>query len=182
MKSIISVLLLMSSAAYSQGVFNNEVNAALQKVIKDFPNQFNNIKGSAVPGNRQAVVFKSEVDVPGSINCTIIQSATQKRTSSWKCIMLESRNFNDAKTRFRELYDQIKNTIVKIDGERPFILNGKFESPSEDKHTTTILFELLAATGDMQKLKVDLTLTHAGNDWRITLSVYEQDYSALTIR
>ena len=62
MKSIISVLLLMSSAAYSQGVFNNEVNAALQKVIKDFPNQFNNIKGSAVPGNRQAVVFKSEVD------------------------------------------------------------------------------------------------------------------------
>lgn len=96
--------------------------------------------------------------------------------------MLESRNFNDAKARFRELYDQIKNTIVKIDGERPFILNGKFESPSEDKNTTTILFELLAATGDMQKLKVDLTLIHAGNDWRITLSVYEQDYSALTIR
>ena len=89
--------------------------------------------------------------------------------------MLESETFSEAKNRFTELYNQIRNTIVKMEGEKPFILNGNYETPSDDKKFTSVLFQLLPSTGEMQKLKVELTLQHTMNDWKITLAVYDMD-------
>ena len=178
MKSISSFLLVFTIAleGLSQGVFTNDVNSALQKVIQDYPNRFVNIKGAQVNGNSNSVQYHSTVKVPGSLNCLLTQhSATRKEIYSWKCVMLESEQFEEAKYKFAELYNQIKNTIIKIEGEKPFILNGKYEVPCNEKKITSIIFQLLPATGDMQKLKVELTLQHYLNDWKVILTVYDQD-------
>jgi len=178
MKSIITLVILVIAtfSAVSQGVFTNDVNSALQKVIQDYPNHFVNIKGAQVMGNNQRVQYHSNVEVPGSLISVVTQySASQKGLYSWKCVMMESEQFAEAKTRFTELYNQIRNTIVKIEGEKPFILNGKFETPTDDRKFTTVIFQLLPATGKMQKLKVELTLQQYLNDWKVTLSVYDQE-------
>lgn len=178
MKSLSSFLLLFNIAfsASSQGVFSNDVNSALQKVIQDYPNHFVNIKGQPVTGNHQVVQYYSTVKVPGSLNSVLTQySASKKEIYSWQCIMLQSQSFNESKTRFEKLYNQIRNTIIKIDGEKPFILNGKYEIPSEEKKVTTVIFQLLHAAGHLQNLKVELTLQHYFNGWKVTLAVYDQE-------
>ncbi len=178
MKSVSSFLIffIIALAGLSQGVFTNDVNAALEKVIQDYPNHFVNIKGAQVTGSRNTIQFHSTIEIPGSLNCVLTQhSASKKEIYSWKCVMVETGNFNEAKNKFSELYNQVRNTIVKIEGEQPFILNGKYETPSEDKKFTTILFQLLPATGNMQRLKVELTLQHYMNDWKVTMAVYDQE-------
>ena len=160
--------------AHAQGVFTNDVNSALQKVIQDYPNQFVNLKGAQLAGNLQAVQYHSTVVVPGSVKCVLTKSG-RKDNYSWKCIMLESEKFHDGKEKFNELYSQIKNTIVKMQGEKPFILNGKYEAPSDDRKFTSIVFQLLPSSGPMEKLKVELTLHHTINDWKVTLAVYDDE-------
>ena len=89
--------------------------------------------------------------------------------------MLESETFSDAKNKYIELYNQIRNTIVKMEGEKPFILNGKYETPTDDRKFTSVIFQLLPATGQMQKLKVGLTLQQTMRNWKITLAVYDDE-------
>jgi hypothetical protein len=178
MKSIITIVVIstLSYASAAQGVFTNDVNSALQRVIQDYPNHFVNLKGAQVKGNRRAVQFHSTVEVPGSLNCVLTEcSSSKKDIYSWNCVMLASGNYGKAKDKFNELYNQIRNTIVKMEGEKPFILNGKYESPSDDKNFTSIIFQLLPATGDLQKLKVELTLQHSLYEWKVALAVYDEE-------
>ena len=178
MKRIITLVIVFtfSLATLSQGVFTNDVNAALQKVIQDYPNNFANLKGAQVSGNPSTRQYHSIVEVPGSLNCILTQyRASKKEYYSWKCIILESAKFEQARNKFTELYNQIGNTIVKIDGEKPFILNGKYETPSDEKKFTSVIFQLLPATAEMQKLKVELSLQHDASDWKVSLTVYDDE-------
>src|SRR5215204_2850786 len=177
MKSIIILVIgaTLTITCQSQGVFTNDVNAALQKVIQDYPNHFINIKGAQVTGNLRTLQYHSTVEVPGSVNCVLIQYVAKKEIYSWNCVILESDKFNEAKSKFTELYNQIRNTIVKIEGEKPFILNGKYETPTDDKKFTCVVFQLLPATGEMQKLKVELTLQRTIHDWRLSLAIHDEE-------
>lgn len=178
MKSIVILIIgfSLTIACHSQGVFTNDVNSALQKVIQDYPNHFINLKGSQVAGTLPMVQYHSTVEVPGSLNCMLMQySAIKKVSYSWNCVMLESEKFSEAKNKFTELFNQIKNTIVKIEGEKPFILNGTYEVPSDEKKFTSVIFQLLPATSGMQNLKVELSLQHNINDWKVTIAVYDHE-------
>jgi hypothetical protein len=178
MKVVSSILLLtiISINSYCQGVFNNHTNVALQKVIEDFPNNFVNIKGDLLAENVQTIDYRSKVGIPGT-ECVLTQySAAKKAVYSWKADLAEEEDFGEAKKRFKELYGQIKNTIIKIEGEKPFILNGSYESPSEEKKFNTILFQLLPSGGDLEKLKVELSMNYMVTTWRISLTVYEREY------
>ena len=81
MKSILILVIgfTLTTACYSQGVFTNEVNLALQKVIQDYPNHFVNLKGTQVAGKRSNAQFYSTVEVPGSLNCVLTQYGTSKK-------------------------------------------------------------------------------------------------------
>jgi len=176
MKSITCMLLfvLATFATAAQDVFSNKTNATLKKVIEDYPNHFNNIKGDRISGRAEETDFKSKVEVPGAINCVVVESGSRKDAYSWKCELFASSDFEQAKSRFSELYKEIHNTIIKIEGERPFILNGKYELPDIDRKTTSVPFQLLPSTANMRQLKVELLLEHTA-DWKITLCVFDRD-------
>jgi hypothetical protein len=174
--STILLLLMTTSGTYSQGVFNNTTNTALQKVIEDYPNKFINIKGELLAENIQTVDFHSKVQIPG-IPCVLTQySSTKKAIYSWRADLLEEEEFEEAKKRYKELYNQIRNTIVKIEGEKPFILNGAYQAPTEDRKFNVVTFQLLPSGGDMEKLKIELSMNHTVTAWKITLTVYEREY------
>jgi hypothetical protein len=158
----------------AQGVFSNQTNAALQKVIEDYPNNFRNIKGDRISTSEKIADYKSKVQVPGSITCVLTQDGSGKAVYSWKCELFETGDFDKAKSKFSELYNQIHNTIIKMEGEKPFILNGKYEVPGKERYFTNVIFHLLPSPEIMQKLKVELTLQYESSEWKIALNVYEQ--------
>ncbi len=172
------LLMLTSLATEAQGVFSNKTNTALQKVIEDYPNKFRNIIGDKIGVNQQETDYRSKIEVPGAMPSVITQ---HNELYSWKSELFESGSFDQSRERFKEVFDNIKNTIVKIEGMSPVILNGKYEYPSEDKKSTTIAFQLLPANGGLQKLKVELSLKQASSGWKIVLCVHEKDVDGLVV-
>lgn len=138
MKTTIWVLgcLWLSMTTTAQGVFSNQTNTALKKVIEDY-------------------LFNT------------------KKEYSWNTRLYMTPDFEKAKSKFTELYQQIHNTIIRPQGEKPVILNGFFETPDRTSKQTSIFFHFLPATSIVQKLKVELLLQYDDGIWNIFLQVYE---------
>jgi hypothetical protein len=185
MKALTLILsLTIPLLSYSQGVFTNQTHVALQKVISDYPNKFKNIKGNVLTQDPQTTDYSSTVQVPGALNTVITQysSSREKEIYSWKCLLLESEDFELASKKYKDLFDQLKNSIIKIDGQKPFILNGSYEVPTEEKKFTTTAFYLLpAAPGELKKLKVELSLEFYVTEWKLALLVYDQEEEELVM-
>ena len=177
MKNIFPLFFIMSyaMALSAQGVFRNQTNGTLEKVIQDYPNQFKNLKGDLLASTAQAAEYKSVINIPGSVSTTVTQYTSDKKIVSWQTIVFTSTTFEEARNKFKEVYSEIKNTIVKLDGERPVILNGQYENPEEAKNNTTVYFDLLPNTASTQQIKVDLCLEKMNQQWKIVLSVYDKD-------
>lgn len=182
MKNILLLLLMFSAGntCMSQGVFSNQTNNILEKVVQDYPGQFKNIKGEVLSSRSGSTEYKSTISIPGAVSTTITQSVVaHKQTVSWQSVIYTGGEFSAAKNRFEELFNQIKNTIIKPEGGNAAIVNGLYMNPSEDKTFTTIQFDLLPATGFMQKINIDLMLKNSGGQWKIILSVYDKDMKEL---
>ena len=180
MKYAITSLLLtfFYASTVAQEAFSNNTMAALEKVIQDYPNRFNNIQGDVIIRNPQTTEYQSKVQIAGSSSCTVTRySSSRNDVYSWACIILKTEDFSAAKNKFDEIFNQIKNSIIKLHGEKPYILNGQYENPNDEKKFTTIIFELLPAVGEMKKIKVDLSLQYEVTEWKISLSVYDGEKS-----
>lgn len=177
MKSLaLTLILAMPAIAPAQGVFSNQTSATLQKVICDYPNHFKNIQGDLVSSEAQSADYNSKVSIPGALSAVVTRysSSDAKSVYSWKCVIKESEDFESISSLYHQLYNQLKNSIIKIEGQKPFILNGSYEAPTEEKKFTTSDFYLLPATGDMKKLKVELTLEFYVTEWKMAIQVYDQ--------
>ncbi len=180
MKTIVTSLAFIAIAATSlaQSAFSNNTSAGLEKVLQDYPNRFKNIKGEVIVENPQTTEYHSTIEIPGASSCIVTRySSSNNDVYSWACTLIKTEDFNEAKNKFREIYGQIKNSIIKIQGEKPFILNGQYEAPNQGKKFTTIIFDLLPAVGEMKKVKIDLSLQYEITDWKVSLSVYDRNRS-----
>ena len=120
------VLITLPFYIIGQGVFTNQTHTTLQKVISDYPYQFKHIRGEAINEDPQSTDFASSVAIPGALNTVITKysSSDDKPVLSWRCVLAETDDFEAVSKKYRELYDQIKNSIIRMDDDRSFILNG----------------------------------------------------------
>jgi hypothetical protein len=158
----------------AQGVFSNKTQVVLEKVIQDYPNHFYNIKGELISQALQTSRYKSTLQLPGA-ESTIITVSAGSRGSDWSTVVLQTKNFTEARDRFATIYGQLSNSIITGAGQKTFILSGQYETPTEDRKSTAIVFSLLPGVGEMKKLKVELALRQEQNEWKIELSVEDKD-------
>jgi len=177
MRSIILTIAFLLNAAWifaQDDVFSNKTNVALEKVIRDYPNRFHNIRGELISQHAQVAEYKSTISVPGASYCSIWKyNVANNELYNWNCTTFNSPNFMQARAKFKEVYDQIANTIIKIDGQKPFILSAQYRTPTELHNANMISFELLPLVNDMRNLKIDLNLDKEANIWKVKLSVYD---------
>jgi hypothetical protein len=178
MKALTHLLLLVMPVfvAAQQSVFTNQTHTILQKVINDYPNHFKNIKGEVIVENPQTTDYTSKVEIPGAVTTVITKYSSEDSTEiySWKCVLMESDDFQAVMKKYKEIFNQVKNSIIKLDGNKPFILNGTYVDPTEEKRYTASPFSLVPASGDLKKLKVELTIEYLVTEWKVSLLVYDQ--------
>ena len=174
---------LLSATLSAQGVFSNNTQDVLEKVIQDYPNHFYHIKGALISQALQSTRYKSTVQLPGAASTTITLASSGNEACGWTCTVLEASGFREAKERFSTIYNQLSNSIITTSGQKTFILSGQYETPAADKKSTSIVFSLLPGVGDMKNLKVDLSLQQEERVWKIVLDVQdgkEQAQGAMT--
>ena len=177
MRSTLLTLTFLLNAIWlfsQDDVFSNKTSVALEKVIRDYPNRFHNIRGEMISQHAQEAEYKSTISVPGASYCSIWKyNVSNNEFYNWNCITFNSTNFMQARAKFKEIYDQIENTIIKVEGQKPFILSAQYRTPTELHNMNSIIFELLPLTDEMKNLKVDLSLDKEANIWKVKLNVYE---------
>jgi hypothetical protein len=169
-----ATLCALSATLSAQGVFSNKTQSVLEKVIQDYPNHFYNIKGELISQALQSSRYKSTLQLPGA-QSTVVTVSTGAQGSDWSCTVLQTKNFTEARDRFAAIYGQLSNSIITASGQKTFILSGQYETPTEDRKSTAIVFSLLPGVGEMKKLKVELALRQEQNEWKIELSVEDKD-------
>ncbi|NML20051.1 hypothetical protein HHL16_04155 [Pseudoflavitalea sp. G-6-1-2] len=175
MKSIQILLLFMVTTltASAQGVFNNQTNAALQQVIEDYPNRFRNITGERLREHNGFTDYKSKISIPGSVDCVISQVNPPEKICTWTCSLFVSNNYEQALQKYQELFDQIHNTIIRVKGEKPFIITGTFAAPDQENKSASIRFQFHPVPQLAQSLRVELNMIHNEN-WDVILTVTKQ--------
>jgi hypothetical protein len=176
MKTAILAYLMVTCFVETRGqsVFSNSTNSALEKVIQDYPNRFSNIKGSLVSETTRATNYESNVKIPGSLSCTIAQTNySDKKLLSWKAELFVSSSFSDASDKYAELFKQIKNSVIKVQGTKTYILNGQYYAPDHNKNYQSIILNLLPASGELRNVKVEISLESQSGKWKILLSIFD---------
>lgn len=182
MKALAPLLIfLLPLGLWAQSAFTNQTHSTLQRVINDYPNQFKNIRGKLVDENPQTTDYTSTIQIPGALNTVITKysSSEDKEIYSWKCVMIESEDFEVVSKKYREVYNQMKNSIIKLDGNKPFILNGTYAEPTDEKRFMSSSFGLLPASGNLKSLRVELTLEYLVTEWKVSVLVYDNDDASL---
>lgn len=107
----------------------------------------------------------------------VIQDSANEHYS-WTHTIVETPGFNQAKDKYREIYEQISNSIITTAGRKTFILTGSYENPVEVNNSTHVVFSLLPGVGEVRSLKVELSLRRVTRGWKVALSVYDRDPKA----
>lgn len=159
---------------------SNEISTVLSKVIQDYPNYFDHIKGDVVEEAPQVVNYASLVNMKDMPEGIIVQyTAEADQVYSWKNILLETENFEEAKKKFHLFYNQIKKTTAIIN-QMGIRLVADYTEPDESKKFNTIIFKLETIEKSVKDVVVDLSLRYEIDEWKITLSLYHvEDESKL---
>ncbi|HEX7844671.1 MAG TPA: hypothetical protein VF476_02660 [Chitinophagaceae bacterium] len=174
--TIITISALTSSAQLKLPLVNG-VGPDIKKVLQDYPNQFNNLKGEILVQNPQSVDYACNFKVNGAEEATVTKysSANKYEISSWQAVMLTTDDFEEAKKRFKSLYGQLNNLSAKIDGGLYLHLKAKYETPTEERKFTSVIFDVDNGTTTLKKLKVELTMQYELLEWKVKVLVYEKE-------
>jgi len=176
MRKLLMAVFLFSPVLITtaQTTFTNTTSEAIERVVRDYRHHFKNIRGEQLSQNSVATGYKSTISVPGTNNSSVtIYNNAQSDACSWQAVVIETTDFAAARIKYKEIFDQVKNTIVKVDGQRPVIINGKFDVPTEDKKWNNISFELVPIGPEFQKLQVGLSIQKISHKWIVILKVHD---------
>lgn len=174
------------SACFSLSVFSvsaqlrlptvdHSINNELAKVVKDYPNHFQNITGELIIQNPQSTDYQSTVKLKDAEECIVTEYASKKQNHySWQAKLFTTDDFEAASKKFKSCYNQLQNMSVKI-GQQAYHFTGTYESPTYEKKFTTVLFESADKDELMGKLKIELLMEYEMLEWKIKIAVYERE-------
>lgn len=162
---------------------SNEISTVLSKVIQDYPNYFSHIKGDVVQEDPQVVNYASLVNMKDMPEGTIAQyTAESDQVYSWKNVLLDTENFDEAKKKFHQYYAQVKKTTAIIN-QMGIRLVADYTEPDESKKFNTIIFKLETIEQSVKDVVVDLSLRYEIDEWKIILSLYHiEDQSKNSVK
>ena len=170
---LITFFSLLSFLSYSQIKLlpGNSLQPAIEKVVKDYPNHFQNIRAEEISADVQTTDFRSAVIIPGAEECVITRyAAKNKAIYSWRANMLTTDDFNAAKKKFKSLYGQLNNLSVNLEGHG-VKFKSHYENPTEEKAFCSIIF----SDDDYKELKIELSLQYELMEWKIRILVYGKE-------
>ena len=177
MKKQLLVFLLLAYAGLTkaQTTFSHTATDVLQTIIRDYPHRFNNLQGEALEKMPEVIQYKSTVDMPGALRCTVTHFGNAENyIVYWKALMLKTNRYKDACEKYNLLYKEIANSIVKTAYDKPLMVSGRYTTPEESQPTNCTVFNLLPGNVDMQ-VKIKLLLRKRAGEWMVVLYVIEKE-------
>src|SRR5215831_10045937 len=154
---------------------SDEISPVLSRVIHDYPNYFSNITGDTLEQEIQftnyACTLKIKDELPGIITQ---YGEAEDHVYSWKNVLLETENFEEAKRKFHLYYEQIRKTTTIVKGSA-IRLVADYTEPDDNKKFNDIIFDIKSEDDVIKNAVIDLSLQNEMSEWKITVSLYSVD-------
>jgi len=175
--AFIVIALIFNTSAKAQlkiPVTSNELRTNLERIISGFPSHLAGLVGDTIVENPQTIEFESLLDFKMASENSITQYKSTKPIYSWKAIMLNSEEFEDAAKKYKWLYNQLKVMTIWIDSYS-FTMSGDYDEPDESRKFCSSIFKLTPNASNIPKLKVEVAMNFEFPEWKVSLVVYEKE-------
>lgn len=145
----------------------------IEKVVRDYYQQFHNITGDTLMRSTNSIEFKSKLLPIGAVKSSITKFI-DPRSLTWQAVMFQSENFNEAITKYKQYYRQLNGAKLNIGVNSIYKLVGEYDTPDEGRGFAATILELEGNEDDLQQFKIEISLNYSLPEWTVKILVYEK--------
>lgn len=149
------------------------IKPIIEKVARDYYQNFGNIIGDTINENGSSIEFKSRITPPESLG-TSITKYVDPYSYAWQSTMFESENFQEAVSRYKEYFRQLNNCKLTFYDKTAYNLSGNYDAPDESRPFASSVLKLDETNHDLQFFTVEVGLSYSMPDWTVKVMVYEK--------
>lgn len=153
------------------------IRPQLEKVIKDYPNQFSSIKGIRNQGDPNTIQYASTVEMKGAVESKVIGYPTKTKINwLWEAKLFVTDDMAELKKQYKVYYNDIAGKSIMSRGTNNSInATGSYNAPSEELRLWTNQFRINDVTGEFSNLVIDLVAEYLNFEWTVYLRIYDKE-------
>lgn len=152
---------------------SSSVKPDVEKVARDYYQNFNNIKGDTLLQAAGTIEFESKIIPAGSLEATITKYS-EPNSYSWQATMFQTEDFKEAVSKYKQYYRQLNGANISFYDKTSYKLSGNYDVPDEDRSFASSLLELDSKKHELQLFKVEVALNYSFPQWTVKIMVYEK--------
>jgi len=151
----------------------NTLKPVIEKVARDYYQNFNNIKGDTINKTASTIEFTSKV-TPADALSTSITKYIDPYSYTWQATMFQSEDYEAAVEKYKEYYKQLNGCKLTFYDKTSYKLVGGYDTPDESRAFASSILQLDAINNDLELFKVEIALNYSLPDWTVKIMVYEK--------
>lgn len=151
----------------------NSLKPVIEKVARDYYQNFNNIKGDTVNETESTIEFTSKVSPTGAL-ATSITKYIDPYSYTWQATMYQSEDYEAAVGKYKEYYKQLNGCTLTFYDKTSYKLVGGYDTPDESRAFASSILQLDGVNHDLELFKVEIALNYSLPDWTVKIMVYEK--------
>ncbi|MEO5649264.1 MAG: hypothetical protein ABIR03_04975 [Ginsengibacter sp.] len=152
---------------------SSSVKPDVEKVAKDYYQNFSDIKGDTIMQTTATIEFQSKVIPAGALESTITKYA-EPNSYSWQATMIQTEDFKEAASKYKQYYRQLNGATLSFYDKTSYKLTGNYDIPDEDRSFASSILELDAKNRALQLFKVEIALNYSFPQWTVKIMIYEK--------
>ncbi len=179
-KSCIVLYILSSLNLAAQSKITNiktvsSINSDIEKVVKDYYDHFENIKGEKISETQNIIEYSSKINPAGALESTIMQIKSLENSYSWQALMLDTEDYTQAVARYKQLYKQLNGIKLSLNDGKSYKLKGLYDVPDEKRAFASTMLGLEAVENELRPFKIEIALNYTMPEWSVKIYVYEKE-------
>lgn len=170
---IIAVFAVNAQPKLSKPKSSSSVKPVVEKVARDYYQNFNNIKGDTVNQTGNTIEFTSKVAPVGALSTSITKYITPY-SYSWQTTMFQSEDYGAAVDKYKEYYRQLNGCMLTFYDKTSYKLSGYYDAPDESRGFASSILALNGTNHDLRLFKVEIALNYAFPEWTVKIMIYEK--------
>ena len=174
---LIAFFLILRFTSTSQPILitNNTISKPLAQLVKAYSTGFAELRGELVELGTETNGYGCLVKIAGAEPGVISGFGYGKDSVfTWSDNLFTSESFEKAIRQFKKIYAEVKGTKINI-GNQNISLKADYSEPSESVGFASISFEPEPKINDINNLVVDLSIQYTNAEWKISLSIYNNN-------
>jgi len=151
----------------------NTLKPIVEKVARDYYQNFNNIKGDTLTETESTIEFTSKV-APADAIATSITKYVDPYSYTWQATMFQSEDYEAAVEKYKEYYKQLNNCTLTFYDKTSYKLTGPYDTPDEGRAFASSILQLAAVNQDLDLFKVEISLNYSLPEWTVKVLIYEK--------